>query len=152
MLLEDILLAVVVGVVVLIIGLPIVRFLKAVPLRRRDPLAEAQERLRIAKLEAEAARVNREAEEIYKHLYEDTLEAAKAVPVQDHPSVAGRAGGSRVAAPDEPGEAESSDETTEKGKSHGKGMDLSLRSSSSRRGSWAESWCSSSWSGCSPER
>jgi hypothetical protein len=73
MLLEDILLAIAVAVVLVIVGRPIVRFLKFAPRRAKDPLAEAHERLRIAKLEAEAARVNREAEKIYEHLYEETL-------------------------------------------------------------------------------
>jgi hypothetical protein len=73
MLLEDLLLAIAIGIVVLAFGWPLVRFWKAAPWRRRDPLAEAKERLRIAQLEAEAARVNREAEKIYEKLYEDTL-------------------------------------------------------------------------------
>jgi hypothetical protein len=74
MLLEDILLAVVVGVVVLFAGVPIVRFLKAAtPPKPRDPLAEAEERLRVAKREAEAARVNREADAIYERMYDEAL-------------------------------------------------------------------------------
>jgi hypothetical protein len=73
MLLEDILLAVVVGVVIVVVGWPIYRFLRVTPWRRRNPLAEAQERLRIAKLEAEAARVNRETERVYENLYEETM-------------------------------------------------------------------------------
>ena len=73
MLLEDILLALAAGVVLVVVGASIVRFLKVAQWRRKDPLAEAQERLRIAKLEAEVARVNREAEKIYEHLYEETL-------------------------------------------------------------------------------
>jgi hypothetical protein len=73
MLLEDILLAAAVGAVILLFGVPIVRYLKVMPWRRRDPLAEAKERLRIAKLEAEAAKLNREAEKIYENLYEETL-------------------------------------------------------------------------------
>jgi hypothetical protein len=73
MLLEDLLLAVAVGAVLLTIGLPIVRLLKAAPWRREDPLAAAQERLRIAKLEAEIAKVNREAENIYESLYQEAM-------------------------------------------------------------------------------
>jgi hypothetical protein len=67
------LLAVAVGAVLLTIGLPIVRLLKAAPWRREDPLAAAQERLRIAKLEAEIAKVNREAENIYESLYQEAM-------------------------------------------------------------------------------
>jgi hypothetical protein len=73
MLLEDLLLAVAIGIVGLMVGWPLVRFLKAAPWRRKDPLAEAHERLRMAKLEAEAARVNREAEKIYERMYEETV-------------------------------------------------------------------------------
>jgi hypothetical protein len=73
MLLEDILLAVALGIVLLTIGIPIVRLVKAAPWRREDPLAAAQERLRIAKLEAEVAKVNREADRIYDDLYEEAL-------------------------------------------------------------------------------
>jgi hypothetical protein len=104
MLLEDILLAGAVGVVLLMVGLPIYRFLKVAPWRRRDPLAEAHERLRIAKLEAEAARVNREAEKVYEHLYEETLTDDRG------------GGGARVVT----GEADQAlDEQMKKGKRHG---------------------------------
>jgi len=74
MVLEDILLALAVGIVLIVFGLPIVRLLRAAPWRRADPLAEAHERLRIAQREAEAAAVNREAERIYERLYAETLE------------------------------------------------------------------------------
>jgi hypothetical protein len=104
MLLEDILLFLAAGSVLLVVGFPIARLLKAASVRRKDPLAEAQERLRIAKLELEAARVNREAEEIYKHLYDEAL---------DQPARA------RVA-PDEEGAADSERAKTEKEKTHGK--------------------------------
>jgi len=105
MLLEDIMLVVAIGVVLVIVGVPIVRFLKVIPLRRKDPLAEAQERLRIAKLEAEAARVNREAERVYEQMYEETLADGRG------------GGGARVAA--EPEVAQSVEEPIEKGKRYG---------------------------------
>jgi hypothetical protein len=91
MLLEDILLAAAVGAVILVFGVPIVRYLKVMPWRRRDPLAEAKERLRIAKLEAEAARLNREAEKIYENLYEETL-------AKDHSGTGARVGSDKDAA------------------------------------------------------
>jgi hypothetical protein len=105
MLLEDILLAVVVGVVLVMISVPIIRFMKVAPWRRRDPLAEARERLRIAQLEAEAAKVNREAEKIYEHLYAETL-------ADD-----GGGTGARVVTDEEATQAAA--EPTEKGKRHG---------------------------------
>jgi hypothetical protein len=73
MLLEDLLLAVAIAIVGLLVGWPIVRALKGAPWRKRDPLADAQERLRVAKVDAEAARLNRETERIYESLYEETL-------------------------------------------------------------------------------
>jgi hypothetical protein len=75
MVLEDILLAIAIGAVLLVVGLPIVRLLRAVPsLRRRDPLAEAHARLKAAKAEEEAARLNRQADRIYERLYDEALD------------------------------------------------------------------------------
>jgi hypothetical protein len=105
MLLEDILLAVALGAGLLVFGVPLVRFLKVIPWRRKDPLAEAHERLRLAKIEAEVARVNREAERIYEGLYQETL-------ADD-----GGAAGARVVA--DPPEVPAPNESTEKGKKHG---------------------------------
>jgi hypothetical protein len=73
MLLEDLLLLAAIGIVGLGVGLPIVRLYKSAPWRKRDPLAEAKERLRVAKIDAEAARVNREADRIYEELYQESL-------------------------------------------------------------------------------
>jgi hypothetical protein len=119
MLLEDIVLAVAVGVVLLMVGVPIVRYLKVAPWRKRDPLAEAQERLKAAMREAEAARVNREADKIYEGLYDGVLSddrAQKGVRVEDtQPRDAARA-----EPPHDDGRAQQpADETTEKGKRHG---------------------------------
>jgi hypothetical protein len=105
MVLEDILLALAIGVVLLVIGLPIVRLLQALPSqRRRDPLAEARQRLEAAKTEEEAARLNREADRIYERLYDDTL-----------------AGDDRVRAPEAAGkeEADEIEPPMEKDKGHG---------------------------------
>jgi len=114
MLLEDLLLAIAIGTIGLVLGLPTVRFLKAALQRRKDPLAEAHERLRLAKLEAEVARVNREAERIYETLYDDTLKHHAAAPA-------------RVAAKEacseerEEEEGQTLERPLEKGKHHGHG-------------------------------
>lgn len=97
MLLEDLLLVLAIGVVALVLGLPIWRILQSASWRRKDPLAEAQERLRIAKLEVEAARLNRETEKIYEALYEETL--------KDKP-----AAGTRIGASEEKARAAESEE------------------------------------------
>jgi hypothetical protein len=115
MLLEDLLLAIAIGIVVLLVGWPILRFLRTASPLRKDPLAEAHERLRLAKREAEAARINREADRIYEALYEDTLKDD------------GASARTRVAAeeerPEEPGEEERRpvEPPPEKGKRHGHG-------------------------------
>jgi hypothetical protein len=116
MLLEDIVLAVLVGVVLLLVGIPIVRLLRVASFRQKDPLAEAQERLRIAQREAEAARVNREAEKIYEHLYDEAL-AEDHGRVGTRVSSSGSTGASGVA-PEEQGDVQAADETA-KGKRHG---------------------------------
>ena len=113
MLLEDVLLAVAIGIVGLFVAWPLARLFKAVSQRQRDPLAEAQERLRVAKLEAEAARVNREADRIYETLYEETLQDGR------------EAGRARVETKEElaaePGQEERRpvEPPPEKGKTHG---------------------------------
>lgn len=110
MLLEDLLLIAAVGIVGLALGWPLLRVLRAGAWRKRDPLAEAQERLRIAKLDAEVARVNRETEKIYEGLYDETLSGGDA------------AEGKRIAASEENARATENEErppgepTFEKGK------------------------------------
>ena len=74
------LLAVAIGVIGLLVGWPIVRLYKSSPWRKRDPVAEAQERLRVAKVDAEAARLNREADSIYEKLYDESLAEEEAAP------------------------------------------------------------------------
>jgi hypothetical protein len=92
MLLEDLLLLAAIAVVGLVVGLPIVRLYKSAPWRKRDPLAEAKERLRVAKIDAEAARVNREADSIYEKMYEESL--AEEEVAQDAPPEKGKGHGS----------------------------------------------------------
>ncbi|MGA2447794.1 MAG: hypothetical protein ABTD50_03870 [Polyangiaceae bacterium] len=112
MLLEDLLLAVAVGAVLVAIGLPIVRLLKAAPWRREDPLAAAQERLRIAKIEAEIAKVNREAESIYERLYEEAMTGDRS----------GGGGGRRIAADErQDGALDEEPQGTGKGQRNGQG-------------------------------
>jgi hypothetical protein len=78
MLPEDILLVVAIGMVLGVVGWPIYRLASGGRWRRKDPLAEAQERLRLAKLEEEVARVNRETERIYEKMYGDVLDEERA--------------------------------------------------------------------------
>ena len=74
---EDLLLIVAVGVVLGFVGWPVYLFAHRLSRRKGDPLADAQERLRIARIEAETARVNRETERIYDEMYKETLEPSE---------------------------------------------------------------------------
>jgi hypothetical protein len=74
MLPEDVWLVLAIGIVLGVVGWPIYRLAHRRSWRRSDPLAEAQERLRIAKLDAETVRLNREAERVYDDMYKEALE------------------------------------------------------------------------------
>ena len=74
---EDLLLVVAIGVVLGFVGWPVYLLAHRLTRKKRDPLADAQERLRIAQLEAETARVNRETERIYDEMYKEALEPSE---------------------------------------------------------------------------
>jgi hypothetical protein len=73
MLLEDLLLLVAGVGAVFLIGIPFYRLVKAVVPKKRDPLAEARERLEQARLEQEALKLNKETEKLYEHMYDVRL-------------------------------------------------------------------------------
>lgn len=56
------------------VGIPLVKIFKMVFPSKRDTLKEAQERLEVARQDAEAARLNKEAEKVYSRIYEEVLE------------------------------------------------------------------------------
>jgi hypothetical protein len=70
----DILLLLLGGGGIFFIGIPLYKLMVKLIPSKRNALAEAKERLEQACLDAEAARLNKEAEQIYDHLYEDTLQ------------------------------------------------------------------------------
>jgi len=74
MLFEDILLALAASVAIFMIGLPTYKLFRLLSPPKRDPVAEAKERLEKARLEAEAARLEKETEKVYHDLYQDVLE------------------------------------------------------------------------------
>lgn len=74
MLFETVLLLILIGFSIFFVGIPLVKLIKVFVPQKRNPLKEAQERLELAKIEAEAAKLNKETEKIFEHLYEDTLE------------------------------------------------------------------------------
>lgn len=63
-----------VGLAIVLIGVPFYKLVKEIVPKKRDPVAEAKQRLVQAQLEIEAAKLNKEAEQIYEKLYSDTLE------------------------------------------------------------------------------
>lgn len=59
---------------VFLIGIPTFKLVKAVlPQKEKNPVAEAKDRLEHARLELEAAKLNKEAEELYDKLYEEAI-------------------------------------------------------------------------------
>jgi hypothetical protein len=73
MLFEDILFLLMGGAGIFFIGIPFYKFLRAVVPQKRNSLAEAKERLEQARLDAEAARLNKEPEQLYTRMYDETL-------------------------------------------------------------------------------
>lgn len=73
---EGILLALLIGVGILMVGVPLAKVFRIMFPKKTDSLKEAQERLEIARKEAEAARLNKEAEKVYSELYDEALEEA----------------------------------------------------------------------------
>jgi hypothetical protein len=74
MLFEDILMLIALGSSVFFIGIPIWKLIKTIVPQKRDPVAEAKQRLAVAKADAEAAKLNKEAEKVYEELYQDVLQ------------------------------------------------------------------------------
>ena len=56
------------------VGIPLVKLFKLMFPSKKDSLREAQERLEVARKEAEAARLNKEAEKVYSKIYDEVLE------------------------------------------------------------------------------
>jgi hypothetical protein len=72
---EDLLLLMMLASGVFFIGIPGFKVLKRLmPQKKTNPLEAAKERLQQAKLESEAARLDKETEKVYSHLYEETVE------------------------------------------------------------------------------
>ncbi len=74
MLVEVILMWLVIGTGVLTIGIPLTKLVRAIlPEKEKNPLEEAKKRLEQARLDAAAAKLNKETEKLYDHMYEDAL-------------------------------------------------------------------------------
>jgi hypothetical protein len=73
MLFEDILLLLLGSGAIYFIGIPLFQLVRRLFPSKTDSLADAKERLEQAKRDAAAADLNKQAEKIYDHLYEDAL-------------------------------------------------------------------------------
>lgn len=71
---EIILMLVALGVGIFLIGIPFYRLVKSIVPTKRDPLKEAQERLEQARLETEAAKLNKQTERLYDTIYTEALQ------------------------------------------------------------------------------
>ena len=74
MLFEDILMLIALSSGVFFIGIPIWKLIRTLVPQKRDPVAEAKQRLAVAKADAEAAKLNKETEKVYEELYHDVLQ------------------------------------------------------------------------------
>lgn len=71
---EILLLMLALGTGIFMIGIPSYKLVKSLFPTKRNTLAEAKERLQQARVESEAALLNKETERLYENLYKDVLE------------------------------------------------------------------------------
>ena len=71
---EDIMVLALIASGVFLIGIQTFKFLRAITPKKTNNLVEAKERLEQARLDAEAARLNKEVEKLYEEMYDDSLQ------------------------------------------------------------------------------
>jgi hypothetical protein len=72
---QDLLLLLLLVSSIFFIGIPLFKIVKLlIPTRPKNPLAEAKDRLERARLESEAANLNKETEKLYNKMYEEALQ------------------------------------------------------------------------------
>ncbi len=71
---EGILIALLIGVGILMVGVPLVKVFRLMFPKKTDSLEEAKVRLEVAQKEREAARLNKETEKVYSEIYSEVLE------------------------------------------------------------------------------
>ena len=74
MLFENLIILIIAGAVIFMIGIPIYKFIAQILPKKNDPLADAKNSLERARVEVEAAKLHKKAEELYDDLYEETLQ------------------------------------------------------------------------------
>lgn len=71
---EQLLLLALLASSIFLIGIPLFKLVRALIPKKRNPLAEAQDRLEQTRLEVEAARLEKEREKLYSKMYEEALQ------------------------------------------------------------------------------
>lgn len=71
---EEILLLALLASGIFLIGIPLYKLGRIIVPSKRNNLTEAKERLEQARLDAEAARLNKETENLYNKMYEEALQ------------------------------------------------------------------------------
>lgn len=71
---EGILLALLIGLGIFMVGIPLAKVFRLLFPKKVDSLEEAKVRLEVARKEAEAARLNKETEKVYSEIYSEILE------------------------------------------------------------------------------
>jgi len=84
MLIEEILLLIIGGGAVFFLGIPAYKIVKALLPSKTNALADAKERLEKARLDAEAARLDKETNKIYNDLYQDVLDEDEDETTHEH--------------------------------------------------------------------
>jgi hypothetical protein len=74
MLFEDILILLAAGAGLIFVGIPGYKILRLLFPKKRDTLKEAQERLQQARIDLEAAKLDKQTSEAYDNLYKESLE------------------------------------------------------------------------------
>ena len=71
---EGLIIALMIGAGVFFVGIPLIKIVKMMLPNKKDSVKEATERLEAARAEAQAARLNKEAEKVYSEIYSEILE------------------------------------------------------------------------------
>ncbi len=79
---EDLLLLALLASGVFLIGIPLYKIVRYLIPQKKNPLADAKERLEQARLEVEAARLDREREKLYNQMYTEALEEQEETEIQ----------------------------------------------------------------------
>lgn len=81
---EQLLLLLLLASSVFLIGIPLFKIVRTIIPPKRNPLAEAKERLEQTRLEVEAARLEKEREKLYNQMYVEALQDEEEIQQEKH--------------------------------------------------------------------